>query len=90
MTLYRVYIEKQALTRKQVHQGKLAYSRTVRADSRSAALNKCLPDIITKVIPETDTSIKYISVHIGVKGSVTESANRLWPVQLVRESGLPR
>lgn len=90
MRLYRVYIEKQALTRQQVRQGELAYSRTVRADSRSAALNKCLRDIVTKVVPEADTTIKYISVHVGVKGSVTETANRLDPMQLVRDTGMPR
>jgi len=61
------------------------YHRVVLASSRTEALEKCLPDIKNE-LPKVKGS-KYVSVHVGKKGSVSASAGRLDPIQVVIETG---
>lgn len=88
--LFTVGIMEQSLTREVVGSDNVAYCRRVRADSRAGALGKCLPDIVENVLPLCDTSIVFVSVYIGRKGSVTGAAFRLAPVQIVRATGKRR
>ena len=91
MVLFQVYIEKQSLTRKQIPPDDLAYRRVVRANTRVEAVDRCLPDIKANVLPLVDPTIKYVSVYVGYKSrALGVSAGRLWPIQIVRETGQRR
>lgn len=91
MALFRVYIEKQSLTRERVTPDEVAYRRAVRANTCTEAVDRCLPDIKANVLPKVDLSIKYVSVYVGRKSCVLgASASRLWPIQIVRETGQRR
>jgi len=87
---FNLYIETQSLTRERVKGGTAIWSKRVLADTRTEALDKCLPEIRAKVLPLADPSIKYVSVFAGRVGSVTEAAFRLNPIQIVRETGKRR
>lgn len=85
--LWTVAILQQGLTRKVVSSDRLAYRRNVRAKTRREAIEKCLSAIRALLTAECDKSIKYVDIYCGRKGSVTGSAFRLWPVQVVRATG---
>jgi hypothetical protein len=78
--LYRAYVPEGY-----IHRGKSAdkifWTRTVRADKPSDALDKVLPDIIKHVLPYADSDIKYVSVHIGTK-KAGHTASRMTPIQI--------
>jgi len=86
--LWRVYIE-----RRHVHRGAkpgTIYKRTVRADKRRAALDKCLPAIRRRILPTVDEGIRYLPVYVGRKGSVTAAAGRIVPYRIVVATGQVR
>ena len=85
--LYRIGIMKQNITRKQVPSDEVCFHVCKRANSRIEALQKALPQIVKEVLPQTDPSIKYVSIFIGQVGRVSGSASRLTPIQIVRETG---
>jgi len=85
--LFNVAILTQSTTRKIVSSRSLFWNCRVRAANRTEALTKCLPEIRKKVLPSVDVSIKFVSVFVGRKGSVSGSAFRLVPIQIVRENG---
>ena len=60
------------------------YSRVVLADSRSAALDKCLPDLRAE-FPRVQG--KYLSVFVGEKHNPSAFAGRLAPIQIDTETG---
>lgn len=70
--------------------GKVVYRRRVRASGRRDALERCLPEIRRKVLPLADEDIKYVSVFVGKRGSVTASAGRLDPMRIERATGRMR
>lgn len=64
----------------------LVYKRVVLANSRTAAIEKCLPEIRKNVLSKiTDETIRFVSVFCGVKGSVSGAAERLTPIQITRD-----
>lgn len=85
MSLWNVGVLAQAFTRSVVPSDLMAYTRTVRAETRRQAVEKCLPDILK--IECDDPTILYIAVYCGRKGSVTGAATRLSPMTLVRVTG---
>ncbi len=88
--LFDVYITKASVTRDgdPANWRTVFYHRCVRSDSRLNAVKKCLPDISKKVLPQVDKSIKFVSIFVGRKGSVTGAASRLHPVKITRKGEL--
>lgn len=60
---------------------RIAWMKNVRAETRSEALEKCLPEIIKLTNAITDPTIKYVSVYVGSKHG-TGAAERLQPIQV--------
>ena len=85
--LFNVAVLKQSTTRETVPSDEVFFHRRVRAGNRIEALEKCLPDLRAKVLPRTDPSIRFISVFVGRKGSVTGAACRLTPLQIDCRTG---
>lgn len=86
---YNVYIDEYSYKaeykpKKIVGCTNIGYHRVVLADSRSEALEKCLSDI-KKELYKLDG--KYASVWVGKVGSITDSASRLSPMQVVIATG---
>lgn len=81
--LYRAYIPKAAIHRGESSR-EIFWTRTVRADQPSKALDKVLPDIVKHVLPHADTDIKYVSVHIGTK-KAGHTASRMTAIQITRD-----
>ena len=83
MALWTVGVMENSLTRGALG-GKAAYKRNVRAETRRAAIEKCLPEINAL---NCESDIRFISVYCGRKGSVTGAAFRLSPTQIDRKIG---
>ena len=60
------------------------YLRRVLANSRTEALQKCLPDI-RKELPKVEG--KYLSVFVGETHNPSACAMRMWPIQIIVETG---
>jgi len=87
MKRYVLYILKRSIDRKEplfldVGQVNMEWSKVVLANSRTHAVEKCHEDIGKIIGKITDPSIKFVSVFVGLKNSVTEKAERLNPIQV--------
>lgn len=60
------------------------WNRYVRAESRTKALEKCLPEIIA-LEPKMRSVVKQYGVHVGEKNHPTAYASRLMPFSRKRE-----
>ena len=77
--LYQVYISGisyKTQPAKRAGVESVGYNRRVRADSREAAFQKCLPDIIAE-FPKLRG--KRVSVFVGRVSDVSEAASRMMP-----------
>ena len=83
MKIYSVYVLKVYFDGN-ARSDEIEWSRNVRAGSRTAALEKCLPEII-KLEPRLRSVVKQYSVHVGEKHNPTAYANRLVPISRKRE-----
>lgn len=86
---YRLYIaaphyKSQYRPQKLVGCENIGWMQVVSGDGYMDALEKCLPEIrgeLPKLLG------KYVSIYIGKNGSSSTAASRLWPVQVVIETG---
>ena len=85
--IYNVYIVRGSIERGG-SQRELVYRRRAKATSRLGALRRRLPEIRRQVLSKIeDPTIKYVSVYVGRKGSVTGAAFRMRPIQVVVNTG---
>lgn len=61
---------------------RLAFDEKVLANSRTEAIEKCLPKIGKLIDAISDKTIKFVSVYSGLVSGTTQKAERLMPVQI--------
>jgi len=90
MKLYRVYLDQVSYkpehrtAEKRIGNATAEWFRTVRANSRTEALTKCLPEI-HKEFPKLQGI--YLSVFVGEKANPSAFASRLSPIQVDIRTG---
>lgn len=83
---FHVYVLKSSLDRtepmydKKTHCVRMAYNRKLRAESRTEAVQKALPQISNLIEAMTDPTIRFVSVFVG--SGVTGKAERMTPIQI--------
>ena len=88
--LYRVYLDQVSYkpecrkAEKRIGSGTAEWFKTVRADSRTEALTKCLPEI-RKEFPKLQGI--YLSVFVGEKTNPSAFASRMSPIQIDIRTG---